>query len=174
MLQTPKIKNNATLPRFCLFLTFPEPGRPSKIVPKSMQKRLQNQLYVGFPLGTLKNMIVDVKTSPKLTPKISEVFQKSRKNDGPHGLWSKMSFGNHQVSAKSPPGHSQEPFNEFQKASKNLHLPPCRLPRPSQSFPRIVHLTSDISFFQKSSANPRCWVSGVRSSVSNTRCQLSA
>jgi len=55
-----------------------------------MQKRFQNQLYVGNPLGTLKNTIFDVKTSPRWTPKISDFFKKSFKNASYHGLWSKM------------------------------------------------------------------------------------
>ena len=45
--------------------------RPSKIVPKWRQKHLQNQLYVGYSLGTLKNTIFDVKTSPRWLPKVS-------------------------------------------------------------------------------------------------------
>ena len=82
--------------------------RPSKIVPKSMQKRLQNQLYVGYPLGTLKNTIFDVKTSPRWTTKISDFFQKSSKNSSYYGLWSKMPLGSLQEPPKSLPRACQE------------------------------------------------------------------
>ena len=34
-----------------------------------MPKRLQNQLYLGYPLGTLKNMIFDVPGPSKIVPK---------------------------------------------------------------------------------------------------------
>ena len=46
ILQTPKIKNNATLPRFCSFLTFPGPR-------KSSQNRCQNAFKISFMLDTL-------------------------------------------------------------------------------------------------------------------------
>ena len=46
ILQTPKIKNNATLPRFCSFLTFPGPR-------KSSQNRCQNAFKISFILDTL-------------------------------------------------------------------------------------------------------------------------
>ena len=46
MLQPPKIKNNATLPRFCSFLTFPGPR-------KSSQNRCQNAFKISFMLDTL-------------------------------------------------------------------------------------------------------------------------
>ena len=42
-----------------------------------MPKRLQNQLRLGYSLGTPKNTICDVKTSPRWLPKIS-VFFKNR------------------------------------------------------------------------------------------------
>ena len=42
-----------------------------------MPKRLQNQLYVGYPLGTLKITIFDVKTSLRWTP-IFPFFLKNR------------------------------------------------------------------------------------------------
>ncbi len=74
-----------------------------------MPKRLQNQLYVGYPLGTLKNTIFDVKTSPSWTPKISDFFQKSSKNSTYHGLWSKMPLGSLQKPPKSLPRAVQGP-----------------------------------------------------------------
>ena len=106
ILQHPKIQKNATLPYENLIF---DVHRPSKIVPKSMQKRLQNQLYVGYPLGTLKNTIFHVKTSPRWTTKISDFFQKSYKNSSYHGLWSKMPLGSLQEPPKSLPRASQEP-----------------------------------------------------------------
>ena len=69
----PEILKNATLPYENLIF---DVSRPSKIVPKSMPKRLENQLYLGYPLGTPKNTIFDVKTSPRWTPKISDFFKK--------------------------------------------------------------------------------------------------
>ena len=41
---------------------------PCNIVQKSMPKRLQNLDYLGYPLGTPKNTIFDVKTSPRWLP----------------------------------------------------------------------------------------------------------
>ena len=46
MLQPPKIKNNATLPRFCSFLTFPG-------LAKSSQNRCQNGFKICVFLETL-------------------------------------------------------------------------------------------------------------------------
>ena len=46
ILQTPKIKNNATLPRFCSFLTFPDSR-------KSSQNRCKNAFKISFMLHTL-------------------------------------------------------------------------------------------------------------------------
>ena len=43
-----------------------------------MPKRFQNQLYLGYPLGTLKNTIFDVQTSPKWILKFSYFFFKNR------------------------------------------------------------------------------------------------
>ena len=94
--------------------------RTPKILPKSMQKRLQNQLYVGYPLGTLKNTIFDVKTSPRWTPKISDFFQKTYKNPTYDGLWSKM-----------PLRSLQEPPKTLPRASKSH-------PRASQGRPRTL------------------------------------
>ena len=102
---------------------------PSEIVSKSMPKRLQNRLYLGYPLGILKNTIFDVKTSPRWTPKISDFFQKSSKNASYHGLWSKMPLGSLQEPAKSLPGASQEPFKSLQETPKSLQEAPCSLPR---------------------------------------------
>ena len=109
---------------------------PSKIVPKSIQKRLQNQLYVGYPLGTLKNTIFDVKTSPRWGPKISNFFQKSTKNATYHGLCSKKPLGSLQEPAKSLPGPSQEPFKGLQEAPKSLQEAPCSLPRVVSEAPK--------------------------------------
>ena len=65
-------------------------GWPSEIVSKSMPKRLQNKLYVGNPLGTLKNAIFDVKTSSRWTPKISYFFENSLNFFSIYGLGPKM------------------------------------------------------------------------------------
>ena len=46
MLQPPKIKNNATLQRFCSLLTFPNPR-------KSSQNRCKNAFKISFMLDTL-------------------------------------------------------------------------------------------------------------------------
>ena len=46
MLQTPKIKNNATLLRFCSFLTFPDPR-------KSFQNRCKNAFKISLMLHAL-------------------------------------------------------------------------------------------------------------------------
>ena len=91
---------------------------PSEIVQKSMPKRLQNELYVGNPLGTLKNTIFDVKTSPRWTPKISDFFKRSSKNPSSYGLWPKM------------------PLRGFQEASKTLPRASKSHPRASKSRPR--------------------------------------
>ena len=40
-----------------------------------MPKRLQNRLRLGYPLGTPKNTIFDVQTSPRWLPKISDFFK---------------------------------------------------------------------------------------------------
>ena len=42
-----------------------------------MPKRFQNELYLGYLLGTLKNTIFDAKTWPRGTPKIADFLQKS-------------------------------------------------------------------------------------------------
>ena len=76
ILQTPKIQKNAALLYENLIF---DVSRPSKIVPKSMPKRLENQLYLGYPLGTPKNTIFDVKTSPRWTPQISDFFKNPQK-----------------------------------------------------------------------------------------------
>ena len=114
-LTMPEILKNATLPYENLIF---DVSRPSKIVPKSMPKRLQNQLYLGYPLGTLKNTIFDVKTSPRWIPKISDFFQKSSKNPSSYGLWPKM------------------PLKGFQEASKTLPKASKSHPRASKSRPR--------------------------------------
>ena len=107
-----------------------------------MQKRLQNQLHVACPLGTLKNTIFDVKTSPRWTPKISVFFQKSSKNATYHGLWSKMPLGSLQEPAKSLPGASQNPFQGpsrgTQVPSRRSLQPPKRRLRGAQKAKRPV------------------------------------
>ena len=95
------------------------PCWPSEIVSKSMPKRLQNQLYVGYPLGTLKNTIFDVKTSPRRTPKISDFFQKSSKNATYDGLWSKMPLGSLQEPPKTLPRASKSHPRASQEAPKS-------------------------------------------------------
>ena len=70
-LTMPEILKNATLPYENLIF---DVSRPSKIVPKSMPKRLENQLYLGYPLGTPKNTIFDVKTLPRCLLKFSVFF----------------------------------------------------------------------------------------------------
>ena len=132
-----------------------------------MQKRLQNQLYVGYPLGTLKNTIFDVKTSPRRTPKISDFFQKSSKNATYDGLWSKMPLGSLQEPAKSLPGPSQEPFKGPQEAPKSLQEAPCSLPRAVSKAPKGVrelsrgtwHLTPGIRNASKRRLVPLACVS---------------
>ena len=93
--------------------------RALKIVPKLMQKRLQNQLYVGYPLGTLKNTILDVKTSPRWRPKISNFFQNRPK------MLAITVFGPRCLleASKSLP-------RAFQEASHSL---PTSVPEPSRS-----------------------------------------
>ena len=54
-----------------VFLIFDVP-RPSKIRSKSMPKCLQNQVYLGHPLGTLKNTIFEIKMPPKWIRKRSQ------------------------------------------------------------------------------------------------------
>ena len=108
----PEILKNATLPYENLIF---DVSRPSKIVPKSMPKRLENQLYLGYPLGTPKNTILDVKTSPRWTPKISDFFQKSSENYSYYGLWSKMPP---QEPTKSLPRAIQGPSRGTQEFSR--------------------------------------------------------
>ena len=106
--------------------------KPSKIVPKSMPKRLQNRLRLGCPLGAPKNTIFDVQTSPRWLPKISDFFQKSFKNSSYDGLWSKMPLGSLQEPAKSLPRASQEPSQSPQEALHSLQEPAIRIPRGLQ------------------------------------------
>ena len=129
MLQPPKIKNNATLLRFCSFLTFPA-------FRKSSQNRCQNAFKISFILDTLlepsKNRIFDGKKSPRWTHKFPFFlcrFKKSSKNASYDGLWSKMPLGSLQEPAKSLPGPSQEPFKSPQEA-------PCCLPRAVSEAPK--------------------------------------
>ena len=64
VLQTPKIKNNATLLRFCSFFTFPS-------LQKSSQNRCQNALKISFILETL------------LEPQKIRFLMLKRRQDGP-------------------------------------------------------------------------------------------
>ena len=84
-----------------------------------MPKRLQNQLYLGYPLGTLKNTIFDVKTSPRWAHKISNFCQKSVK------ILAVTAFGPRNLleASKSLP-------RAFQEASQSL---PTSIPEPSRS-----------------------------------------
>ena len=145
ILETPKIKKNATLPYENLIF---DVHRPSKIVPKSMQKRLQNQLYVGYPLGTLKNTILDVKTSPRWTTKISEFFQQSSKNSSYYGLWSKMPLGSLQEPPKSLPRAVPDPSRCFPEPSRSCHSglknSPTSLKRVTSESCRFKHLRCQV------------------------------
>ena len=103
--------------------------RPSKIVPKSMPKRLQNQLYVGYPLGNLKNTIFDVKTSPRWTTKIPVFFFfKNRPK-----ILAITVFGPRCLleASKSIPRASREPPKSRSRALKRhpraFKKPPCSL-----------------------------------------------
>ena len=75
ILQTPEIKNNATLPRFCSFLTFPG-------LAKSSQNRCQNGFKICVFLETLleaqKTRFCKLKSSqdgPQNFPKFSKIGQ---------------------------------------------------------------------------------------------------
>ena len=118
------------------------PCWPSEIVSKSMPKRLQNRLYLGYPLGTLKNTIFDVKTSPRWTPKISDFFHKSSKNSRFHGLGSKMPLG----SLKSLPRACQEPPGSLPRAvlgpsKRHLRAANSHLRSSQEASKRLSHLT---------------------------------
>ena len=121
-LTMPEIQKNANLPYENLIF---DVSRPSKIVPNSLPKRLENQFYLGYPLGNLKNTIFDVKTSPRWTPQISDVLQKSSKNPSSYGLWPKMPLRGLQEASKTRPRAS----NSHPRASK-------RRPRASQKAPK--------------------------------------
>ena len=91
-----------------------------------MPKRLEYQLYVGYPLGTPQNTIFDVKTSPRWTPKIWIFVQKSLKKIlaitvfGPRCLLEAI---------KSLPKASQEPSKGPQEPAKSLQEAPMQSPR---------------------------------------------
>ena len=114
-LANPENQKNATIPYENLIF---DVSRPSKIVPKSMPKRLENQLYLGYPLGTPKNTLFDVKTSARWTPNICDLFKKSLKNPSIYGLGPKM------------------PLRGLQEASKTLPRASKSHPRASKSRPR--------------------------------------
>ena len=116
ILQCPKSLKNATLPYENLIF---DVSRPSKIVPKSMPKRLENQLYLGYPLGTPKNTISDLKTSPRWTPKISDFFQKTSKNPSSDGLWPKMPLRSLPAASKTLPRASKSQPRASQEAPKS-------------------------------------------------------
>ena len=90
-----------------------------------MPKRLQNQLYVGYPLGTLKNTIFDVKTSPRWTPKISVIFTRRPQ------ILAITVFGPRCLleTSKSLPRASQELSKGPQEAPKSLQEAPMQPPR---------------------------------------------
>ena len=108
---------------------------PSEIVSKSMPKRLQNQLYLGYPLGTLKNTIFDVKTSPRWTPKISDFFKNCQK------ILALTVFGPRCLleALKRPPRPSQE----LPRATQE---PPRAAQEPRKRHPRALkkHLSPDM------------------------------
>ena len=114
-----------------------------------MPKRFQNQLYLGRPLGTPKNTIFDVKTSPRWTPKISVFFFKTTKNPSSYGLGPKMPLRGLQEASKTLP-----------RASKSLQEPPKSLPKGVQEPSRgTCHLTWDPLELKVPGA--RCQVLGV-------------
>ena len=94
-----------------------------------MPKRFQNRYDLGYPLGTPKNTIFDVKTSPRWLPKISDFFQKSCKNSSYDGLWSKMPLGSLQEPAKSLPRAVPEPSRGPPQPSSASRWAPKRIPR---------------------------------------------
>ena len=141
-----------------------------------MPKRLQNRLYLGYPLRTLKNTIFDVKTSPKWTPKISDFLKKSHKNSRYHGLWSKM-----------PLGSLQEPAKSLQDPPKSLQEPPKSLPRGAQEPSRGTCVRCQVSNMrcahllrgclvckcqQESQTGVRCQALGVQCQVPGVKCQV--
>ena len=100
----------------------------SKIVPKSMPKRLQNRLRLGYPLGAPKNTIFDVQTSPRWLPKVSNFFENRLQ------LVAMTVFGPRCLleASKSLPRASQEPSQSPQEALHSLQEPPVRPPRGLQ------------------------------------------
>ena len=132
-LTMPEILTNATLPYENLIF---DVSRPSKIVPKSMPKRLQNQLYVGYPLGTLKNTIFDVKTSPRRAPKISDFFKNRPK------MLPMTVFGPRCLleASKSLPRASQEPPKSRPRALKRPSTAFKSLPLGPQENSKRMHL----------------------------------
>ena len=112
---------------------------PSEIVSKSMPKRLQNQLYVGYPLGTLKNTIFDVKTSPRRTPKISIFFKNRPKNlaftvFGPRCLL--------EASKNLPKAFQEPPKSRSRALKKHPRAPKSRL-RSSQEASKSLQEAPD-------------------------------
>ena len=101
--------------------------KPSKIVSKSMSKRLQNRLRLGHPLGSLKKSILDVKSLPRWPPKISGILQKS-----------------FEILARtaSAPRCLLECFKSFPIASPK---PPKSHPRAPPSLPRAAQEPSQAS-----------------------------
>ena len=124
ILQCPKSQKNTTLPYETLIFDVP---RPSKIVPKSIPKRLHNRLSLGCPLGTPKTPNLDAQTSPRWTPKISLFLQKSAKNCNYSGLWSMMLLGSLQEPPKSLPRACQE--------ASRRHSSPPEAPKSPQEAP---------------------------------------
>ena len=124
---------------------------PSKIVSKSMPKRFENQLYLGYPLGTPKNTVFDIKTSPRWTPQISDFFKKSSKNPSSGGLGPNL------------------PLRGLQEASKTLPRASKSHPRASQEAPKSPQEAPDSGLTWEP---PELKVPGVRCLVSSMRCQV--
>ena len=135
-LTMPEILTNATLPYENLIF---DVSRPSKIVPKSMPKRLQNQLYVGYPLGTLKNTIFDVKTSPRRAPKISDFFKNRPK------MLPMTVFGPRCLleASKSLPRASRDPPKSRSRALKKHPAAPKSRLRSSQEVSKSLQEAPD-------------------------------
>ena len=95
-------------------------AHPAEIVSKSMPKRLPNRLRLRYPLGTPKNTIFDVKTSPDGSPKFLFFFENRLK------ILAMTVFGPRCLlkASKSLPRASQEPPKSRPRARK----------RPSRAF----------------------------------------
>ena len=109
---------------------------PSEIVSKSMPKRLQNRLYLGYPLGTLKNTIFDVKTSPRWMPKILIFFQNRLRMLAITVFRPRCRFGASKSlprASRDPPKSCSKALKKHPRAFKKLH---AASQEPSQRRPR--------------------------------------